>query len=528
MTMTLAEFRQAFPSESSYIERKRGIGRGMQDTVVAFSNSDGGVILVGVSDDGSIAGRELTPGTEDDLHERFSSVRDPGRYALHRLLVDGVSVVAISVARREEGFSQTSEGRVLVRRGTRDVTLFGSELRTFLNERSLSRFEESDLGIPLARASAELLGEVADAYGWSRESELYERLPEAGLATRGDGGGNLTVAGGLFLRERPDEKLGKSYVEVLRFPDDGPDYDRRVEIRGAAHEQVERTTSLVADELGTEMVVLGIRRHELPRIPRVVLREAIANAVAHRSYELTGSSIRVELRPDAVVVSSPGGLPEPVTEENIRETQAARNVTVVTTLRRFGLAEDAGRGVDVMEDVMREELLDPPSFRDTGHSVIVRLPVHSPVAPAERAWVREIEERGVIQPFDRILLVHAARGEALTNSRVRELLGLDSREARDALRRLRDAGLLIQVGHRGGAEYVLHGSLHPPAGLRLSREELKAVILELAKSDPVTNARVRERTGLDRVEALRLLDELTDEGRLRRVGRRRGTRYVLG
>jgi ATP-dependent DNA helicase RecG len=61
-----------------------------------------------------------------------------------------------------------------------------------------------------------------------------------------------------------------------------------------------------------------------------VLREAIANALAHRSYEAAGTAAdRGDLRPSAVVVRSPGGLREPVTVKNIRETTAAHNLVVI-------------------------------------------------------------------------------------------------------------------------------------------------------------------------------------------------------
>jgi ATP-dependent DNA helicase RecG len=252
----------------------------------------------------------------------------------------------------------------------------------------------------------------------------------------------------------------------------------------------------------------------------------LANAVAHRSYETAGTSIRVEIRPDEVRIVSPGGLPEPVTEENIRDAQAARNLNIIRVLRQAGLAEDAGRGIDVMVDSMRSELLDAPAFRDLGYAVEVSLPVRSAVTPAERAWVREIEARGLIEAGDRLVLVHAARGERLTNGRVRQLLGLDSADARQALQRLRDAGLLVQHGSRGGATYVLAESLSAPAGLRLNSAELANLLVAMAAEEPVTNARVRLRTGLDRSEALRLLDDLVAAGKLVRIGERRGTRYV--
>jgi ATP-dependent DNA helicase RecG len=219
-------------------------------------------------------------------------------------------------------------------------------------------------------------------------------------------------------------------------------------------------------------------------------------------------------------------LPEPVTISNIRETNAARNLDVIRVLRRLGLAEDAGRGVDVMQDTMRSEMLDPPEFLDHGHAVEVALHVRSAVAPVERAWIGELETRGELEGPDRIVLVHGARGEALTNARVRELLGLDAHAARTILQRLRDREFLSQHGRRGGATYTLAGSLRPPAGLRLTPPELADMVERLATDGPITNSDVRRATGLDRVASLAILDTLVAEGRLARVGQRRGTRYL--
>ena len=246
---------------------------------------------------------------------------------------------------------------------------------------------------------------------------------------------------------------------MQRFADDATiDYDRRDELHGPIHHVLTEAVARVMDELGTELVVLGVRRYELPRLPEIVLREAMANALAHRSYESTGTPVRVELRPSSVVIRSPGGLPEPVTVENIREASAARNLVVIRLLRQFGLAEDAGRGVDLMQDTMADEMLDPPCFEDSGHEVVVTLPIRSAVAPAERAWLRELEHRGTLKGADRLVLLHAARGEVLTNGRVADSPNVDESIAREALHRLRDEGFLEQRGQRGGASYRLSGS----------------------------------------------------------------------
>lgn len=523
LTLSFSQFRAAFPGEGQHLEFKRGTSQAeLQNTAVAFSNSEGGVTLIGVRDDGSIAARALDAGTQDDVHRAMQAARDVGRYSLHQLDVDGRPVCVLAVARRREGFAQTSGGVVRVRRGTRDDPLFGAELVRFTNERTSSRYETTALEVAIETASAGLRREVGRALRLSRMT--VERLRTAELAADD----RLTVAGALYLLEDPAQALGKAFVELLRFPDQTTmDYDRRDELRGPLHHVLARVVSRVVDELGTELVVVGTRRYELPRLPEVVLREAVANALAHRSYQAAGTAVRVEIRPSLLVVRSPGCLPEPVTVENIREASAARNLVVIRVLRSFGLAEDAGRGVDVMQDTMAAEMLDPPRFFDRGHEVVVELPIRSPVAPAERAWIRELEQRGTLRALDRIALVHAARGEELTNKRVRELAAVDAHDARDILHRLRDQEFLEQRGQRGGATYRLSGTLRPPAGLRLSPDALADVVLRLAEHGPIANSDVRAATGLDRAEALALLDRLVKHGRLVRSGQRRGAKYHL-
>lgn len=527
MVMERSEFRSEFAGEGDFVEFKQGIStQRIQEAVVAFSNADGGVVLLGVGDDGTLHGMSLDGELKARLHRIVGGLQNPGRYVIGEVLVGAKNISYLAVERRHEGVAQTPGGAPLVRRGAMNVPLMGEELEEFVSRRRLRRFELTAVEAAFGDVSQPLLAGVVAAWGWSRGDGVIDRLRERGLVAR-ESPDNLTAVGALYLLEVPERVMGKAYIEVFRYRDGGNRYDKRVEIRGPVNHQVEDAVAEVMAELGTDLVVLGTQRYELSRLPEPVVREAIANAVAHRNYEIDRSAIRIELRPDAVRVVSPGSLPEPVTIENIREQNAARNVHVIDSLRRFGLAEDAGRGIDVMEDMMQEQLLDKPRFEDDGASVTVTLPLGNTVAPEERAWIGEIERRGAIRPQDRVLLVHAARGEVLTNQFVRDLLGVDSVDARAALQRLRDAGFLQQVGSRGGAQYRLAGGLAPPAGLRLDQEELGDLVVRLADEGEITNALVRERTGLDRAQALALLGALVEEGRLERLGERRGSRYRL-
>lgn len=524
-TYTAAGFRRRVGLESDTVEFKTGIGNEpMQEALVALSNVQGGLIFVGVRDDGTVVGVRGDRGVEDRVHQAALDAQNVGRYELMWIEVDHLRILAVRVNRREEGFAQTSNGRVLERRGARNVALFGANLAAFIQRRALRRFESSDSGVRFRDADQALIGEVASAFGWSADDPaLRQLLGEHGLVTSE---GNLTIAGSLFLTD-PSVSLGqhKATVEVRRYQDESSDYDRRVNFNGPAHQQVRDSARFVMDELGTELLVTGVRRREFPRLPPVVVREVIANAVAHRDYESHRTPIIVELRPNRVVVTSPGGLPEPVTVATLRQAQAARNQDVIDVLRRFHLAEDAGRGIDVIQDQMSDALLDPPVFEDSGTFVRVQLPLRGRISPEERAWITELERRGDLSRIDRLVLIQAVRGQRLTNQLIREATGVSETEARSTLQRLRDAGLLVQHGQRGSASYDLARNIPTPTGYRLRTDELVQLVLEQATREPLTNQAVRTITGFDRDEALRLLRRLVRSGQLRRTGSKRGTRY---
>lgn len=524
-------FARSFPGESHFVEFKQGISESrIAEAVTSFSNADGGVVLLGVGPDGTPVGLEADSELRAKIHRLIAKVHNPGRYGLVPVTVGDHHILVLAVDHRQDGFAQAPDGRVLQRREAQNVTLVGAELQHLLSQRALTRFESHPTRSALNDASPALLQSLADAWGWREEAAIPERLVEKGLAVREAHGTVLTVAGSLYLREDPAADQRKYHIELFRYADDSDRYDRRLRIGGPLPEQVRRATRTIQDELGTEMVVVGTQRYELPRVPTKVLREAVANAVAHRVYEDQRRPVKVELRPGRVVVTSPGPLPEPVTVSNIREQNAPRNIAVIDSLRRFGLAEDAGRGVDVMEDVMQAYLLARPEFTDDGTAVTVTLSTTSTVAPEERAWLLALERDGSFSHEERQLVMLTAREGNLTNSRARAALAIDSVAARRLLTRLRDRGILTQHGDRGGAQYALSRELLPPDAQIFSATDpadLKATIVDLARTGVVTNERVREATGLDRAAALRELNGLVEADTLVRHGDRRGATYTL-
>jgi len=532
-TLSPERFARAFPGESEHVEFGRTLlAEHVHENVTAFSNSDGGVILVGVRHDGAVVGQDASEATLERLHGIIAQVRDPAGYTLHALTVGGTPIVVIAVGRRDDGFAQTPDGRLLVRRGASNVRLLGPELAQFVAARRPALREARAVGPTFADAHPDLVEAVRRSRGWT-VVKLPERFSEAGLLTAPRRDAPLTVAGALVVLPDASGTLGLGGVEVVRFDDDGGPRAPRT-LTGPAHVLVDEASRTVLEALGTDSVTVREQPHELPRLPERAVHEVIANAVIHRSYEPGTGPVRVEIRPDGVVVRSPGSLPGAVTLDNLRQQHAPRNPALAETLLRLGVTEPPGRGVDVIEEEMASHLLPAPRFADDGEHVTVELSAASAASPQERAWVAEMSrraaesERGPLADADRALLLLALRGEVLTNAKVRDAIDVDVPTARLALQGLRDRGLLQQTGLQGGAAYVLTEGLAPLAGPRLALRQLQKVVLQLALRGGVTNEMIRERSNLSRRETEKLLGELVAAGRLVRRGERRGTYYTLG
>lgn len=512
------QFEGLIARESDEVELKTGLGgRPLQEAIVAFSNTRGGTIYVGVTDGREVRGRRRDQGVDDAIHEAALAARNVGRYEIDELDVEGTPVVRVTVQERADEVAQTSDGRVLQRRGGRNVPLFGSDLWGLVSGRALRRYEHASSHVGVDAVLSPVAQMVAEAHGWAAGRHL-ERWRERNLLHED---GTLTVAGALLLTD-PSTTLGaaKFVIDLRSYEsDETRSYVRRDVVAGPVQHQAETATSWVLRDVGTEIVVTGPMRHDVPRLPPRVVREAIANAVAHRDYSHDRSPIVVEVRPSAVRIVSPGRLPAPVTIATLRESQAPRNHTVIDVLRRLGLAEDSGQGIDVMQDGMRLELLEEPEFEEGEDWFAVTLRLRGQVSTSERAWLAELERQGRLRSDDRLLLLLALRERRISNSRAREALGVDSVEARGRLRRLRDAGLLEQHGTRGRAYYT-PGVIGPD-------RTAQAIVLDAARRGPLTNAAVRALTGLERLPALRLLQRLVSEGELVQEGQRRATRYRL-
>ncbi len=129
-------------------------------------------------------------------------------------------------------------------------------------------------------------------------------------------------------------------------------YSRREEFNGALARVIERTWSLLLQEMRGEAVVRGLQREDKMLYPPFAVREALVNAVCHRDYRLPGRRVEIRQFDDRLEISSPGGLPGYITVDNIVEEHFSRNPRLVNGLFEWGYIEQLGLGIDRMIEEM--------------------------------------------------------------------------------------------------------------------------------------------------------------------------------
>jgi ATP-dependent DNA helicase RecG len=428
----------------------------LAESLVALANSDGGLIVLGVGQDGrptldvweeeaELALREAAALCDPPVPSQFQSVELPaGRF------------IGIHVP-RSLALHSLVDGRVLVRRRDENRPLTGDEIRALAASRSTADFETE--AVPGARAD-DLDTSILREYLDKREERTAARPPnvsqlmyEIGATDRE---GNPTLIGLLLFGRNPQAFLPQSGVVFVRFPgteprgeDGGIGYGRRVELTGPVARIIERAWAIVFDEMRVGATVSGLEREELLEYPRFAVREALVNAVAHRDYRIGGRRIEIRMYSDRLEIISPGALPGYMTIDNLVDEHFSRNPRLVNGLFQWGYIEELGLGIDQMIEEMLQAGHPPPEFRPTPYSFTVVLS-NKRERPTAAKWTRSMNER-------QMRAVNFVRESgSITNREYRQLCPDVSPETlRLDLVDLVDRGVLLKIGSKKGTYYIL-------------------------------------------------------------------------
>jgi ATP-dependent DNA helicase RecG len=359
--------------ENSGVEFKRDTidNRALAKELVAFANLRGGRLVLGVDDDGSVIGV-----TRDRLEEwvmtacrdkirpelipYYEIIRDvePGRdvaviqvdrgWAVHHLWHHNHRTYYIRVGTLSREASAEELERLFQQRGT-----FRLELRG-VSGSSAENFDYRRLKDYFQRIRSQETPKTDDAYSWQNLLINTEFLIEE------EDRNPATVAGLLLFCANPNRFLPQAGIDAVAYPGKVKDYaaKERLSIRGPmtallaedrvvenglveqAVEFVRRNTQVAA------VLEDGSRREQTWTYPEEAVRESLVNALVHRDYLLSGTTVELSIYEDRLEVISPGRLPNGITPQRmITGCRSARNQLLKDVMRDYGYLEHMGMGV---------------------------------------------------------------------------------------------------------------------------------------------------------------------------------------
>lgn len=372
--------------EGPQIEFKERYSSRALETLVAFANTDGGQVLLGVNDAGRIVGIA-------DPDKVVESVLSACREAISPPITPLVEIVwlaegAVVVAQvQPSGRMHTKSGAVFVRHGrqTRKATheeiwqLTLRERPEVYERQPATGAQWSDLDIARLREYFRARAPRAE----SVEASLSELAIADGFAVVSAGQTLPTIAGMVLFGREPQRYNASWGITALRIRGQELDRNRvvdRRELTGPADALIEAALRFVRDhmQVAYQFAPADARRREIPAYSLDAVREAVANAVAHREYHPAEQS-QLRVFDDRLEVQNPGGLLSGLTlEEVLRGGMARRRNEIISeVLRQWGYVEKVGFGLVFIRQRMRELGAAEPRFEATPSHFIVTMPART-------------------------------------------------------------------------------------------------------------------------------------------------------
>lgn len=375
--------RRVVAPESKTREYKRDLSSpdGLIKSVVAFANSAGGQLVLGVDDDGAVVGI-ADPFTEE---ERVANLIAD---SILPRLIPGIDLVTVA------------DTTVLVV----DVPL-STQRPHYLKSKGLDSGCYVRLGSTNRQADAPLIADIERSVRGIRYEDLTDQqatmadldvsvLPavdgrpvtEAGLVPLGLArreGGSLvpTNAGLLAAGPHPDRFMPSAWVQCGRIRGaNRTDIVDRLEYHGPLVNAVEPVMDFLRKHAFLSAQFGEVRRKDVWSIPIDSLREVVVNALVHANYAEPGTHVRVVFYDDRIVVEGPGLLVAGMTIDGMRNASRLRNPALARIFRAAGLMENFGTGVSRVIAQLAEAGLPEPKIEEVVDRVrfTVYVPSHAP------------------------------------------------------------------------------------------------------------------------------------------------------
>lgn len=286
-----------------------------------------------------------------------------------------------------------------------------------------------------------------------------------------------------------------------------------------------------------EEVQFGLFRIAIPAYSEIAFREVLANALTHRDYTRRGA-IHVQWSVEQLEVSSPGGFPEGIRVDNLLVAPPhPRSPVLADAFKRIGLVERTGRGINRMfAEQLRVGRPAPDYGRSTDQTVVAVLP-GGPANLAMTKWVLEQEQqdRPLTVPELQILS-ELLRERRATTAELAALTQRTELETRNLLARMVERGWVEARGEGKGRTWHLSASVYrllesPASYVRIRGfeplQQEQMILAFVSAHGRINRAQAADLCAIAPQQASRVLRRLSEDGKLRQRGERRGTYYEL-
>lgn len=369
--------------EDSYTEFKeeRAHSDQLAAEIVAFANTEGGNLIVGVSDEGEIIGVTNLDKEMQRIDNICANNCEPTVYTtIEKLGIDDKKILIVKIPKGTQRPYRTNRGIHYIRTASGKRIASPGELRLIHQASGAIYYDE----LPVPNTSIEdtdleyfeeflkkSLGGGIEDFG----IKTVDLLKNMKILTSYESDTVTTTGGLLFFGKHPEHHLPYCKVTIVRFPgnDIGEKFEKK-DIEGKLIEQIEGTERVLKEYLRSETKIEGFEKEEpLFEIPVESLREAVINAIAHRNYQLP-SQVRIFIFDDRIEIKSPGKLPNTVTVENIKlGFPLHRNPLIVSFLAKEHRMTEIGTGIPRMIRLLKEHTGREPDFEERDQEFIVRI-----------------------------------------------------------------------------------------------------------------------------------------------------------
>jgi ATP-dependent DNA helicase RecG len=362
--------------ETYTVEFKKSADKTVSDEACAFANASGGKIYVGITDDNVLVGTDISNRARAILHDTIDKIEPKIEFAVDVDLDDKVFVVSVPEG-KDKPYSAPSG--YYLRVGAGKIKLTRNQLLTFIQREGNIRYDEivrDDLLLS-KKFDESAYNKYLETAGISKVLNRAAILENLSCAAEDGGKYVFTNAGALFFRRNDGDVVFEHSAVVCAL------YKgiTKVHILDAQRynsdlvSNIDNAVLFLKRNLRTRYEIKTIRRKEILELPEIALKEAVVNAVCHRNYFEKGANIMVEIFDNRVEITSPGGAPSGISNQNFGRISIRRNPIIASLLHRIDYVEKMGTGIGRIREAVAETGAEEPIFEnDTFFRVVFKRP----------------------------------------------------------------------------------------------------------------------------------------------------------